>query len=130
MAAKRRKSIDDMVVQRMVRLLRKQEKEEKGLMGYIGLQPGSMKNWKYAGSYGYMKYMKEICEFLDTTPNYLFYGPDDPERRVTPMEREMIRMYREIDEGGKKRITDLMKDWNKRQNALSTGSEEQNGRDD
>ena len=129
MAAKRRKSIDDMVVQRMVRLLRKQGKEEKELMDYIGLQPGSMKNWKYAGSYGYMKYMKEICEFLDTTPNYLFYGPDDPERRVTPMEREMIQMYREIDEGGKKRITDLMKDWNKRQNSLSTGSEEHNGRD-
>ena len=110
MAAKRRKSIDDMVVQRMIRLLRKQGKEEKELMDYIGLQPKSMKNWKYAGSYGYMKYMGEICEFLDTTPNYLFYGPDDSERRMTPTEREMIRMYRDIDEGRKKRITDLMKD--------------------
>ena len=52
-----------MVVQRMVRLLRKQGKEEKELMDYIGLQPKSMKNWKYAGSYGYMKYIKEVCEF-------------------------------------------------------------------
>ena len=110
MASKRRKGIDDMVVQRMVRLLRKQGKEEKELMNYIGLQSGSMKNWKYAGSYGYMKYMKEICEFLDTTPNYLFYGPDDPERRMTPTEREMIQMYRDIDEDRKKHITDLMKD--------------------
>ena len=99
-----------MAVRRMVRLLRKQGKEEKELMDYIGLQPKSMKNWKYAGSYGYMKYIKEICEFLDTTPNYLFYGPDDPKRRMTSAEREMIRMYRDIDEGRKKRITDLMKD--------------------
>ena len=63
MTAKRRKSIDDMVVQRMVRLLRKQGKEEKELMDYIGLQPKSMKNWKYAGSYGYMKYMGRSANF-------------------------------------------------------------------
>ena len=99
-----------MVVRRMGRLLRKQGKAEKELMDYIGLQPGSMKNWKYAGSYGYVKYMKEICEFLDTTPNYLFYGPDDPERRMTPAEREMIQMYRNIDKDRKKHITNLMKD--------------------
>lgn len=109
MSPRRRKSIDDMVVRRMVRLLREQMKEEKDLMNEIGLRPGTMKNWKYAGSYGYMKYMKEICAFLDTTPNYLFYGTEDTEKRMTSMEKEMIRMYRSIDENGKNYIKDMMK---------------------
>ena len=84
MTVKRRKSIDNMVVQRMVRLLEKQEKEEKELMNYIGLQPGSMKNWKYTGSYGYMEYIKEICKFLEMTPNYLFLGPENEEDKLSP----------------------------------------------
>lgn len=78
-------------------------------MNYIGFQPWSMKNWKYAGSYGYMKYMKEICKFLETTLNYLFFGSDDQEKRMTPTEREMIQTYRDINEDRKKHITDLMK---------------------
>lgn len=31
-----------------------------------------MLRWKYDGSYVYIKYIDEICEFLDTNPNYLF----------------------------------------------------------
>ena len=99
-----------MVVQRMIRLLRKQGKEEKELMDYIGLQPKSMKNWKYAGSYGYMKYIKEICEFWDTTPNYLFYGPEKEEDKLSLEEMKILRKYRRLSSAKKKRIMDELRE--------------------
>lgn len=63
-----------------------------------------MSKWKYDGSYVYIKYIEKICEFLDTTPNYLFYGPEDEEERLSPTEKEIIRMYRSLDDGRKKCI--------------------------
>ncbi len=67
-----------------------------------------MPKWKYDGSYVYTKYIYEICEFLDTTPNYLFFGPEDEEERLSPAERELIRTYRGLDEGRKKCIRDTL----------------------
>ncbi len=101
MARTTRKTIDNPVVQRMVDLIREQGRKEKDLTDYLGIAPGAMPKWKYDGSYVYTKYIYEICEFLDTTPNYLFFGPEDEEERLSPAERELIRTYRSLDEGRK-----------------------------
>ena len=100
---------DNPVVQRIVELIREQGRKEKDLTDYIGIAPGAMSKWKYDGSYVYIKYIYEICEFLDTTPNYLFFGPDDEEERLSPGEKDMIRVYRELDDERKKCIQDTLR---------------------
>ena len=109
MARTTRKMTENPVVQRIVGLIREQGKKEKDLTDYIGIAPGAMSKWKYDGSYVYIKYIYEICEFLDTTPNYLFFGPEEDDERLTHKEREMIRMYRGLDAGKKKCITDTLR---------------------
>ena len=104
MARTTNRKIDNIVVQRIVDIIHQRGKQEKDLTDYLGLSPGSMSRWKYDGSYVYTKYIYEICEYLDTTPNYLFFGPEDEEERLTPDEKEMIQMYRSLDAGRKRCI--------------------------
>ena len=108
MATTTKKMTDNPVVQRMIELIRKRGKREKDLTDYLGLSPGAISKWKYDGSYVYIKHIEEICEFLDTTPNYLFFGPADEEERLTLAEKELIQTYRSLDEGRKKCIWDAI----------------------
>ena len=107
MATTNRKMTDSPIVNRIVGLIEEQGKKEKDLTDFIGISPGTMSKWKYDGSNVYLKYIEEICEFLETTPNYLFLGSDDEE--YTQTEKEMIRMYRSLDNGRKKCIRDTLK---------------------
>ena len=109
MARTTRKMTDNPVVQRIVGLIREQGKKERDLTDYIGIAPGAMSKWKYDGSYVYIKHIYEICEFLNTTPNYLFFGPEDTEERLSPGEKEMIRIYRSLDIGKRNCIMDTLK---------------------
>ena len=109
MATTTRPMTENPVVRRIVELIRKRGKHERDLTDYIGIAPGAMSKWKYDGSYVYIKYIKEICEFLDTTPNYLFLGPDDEEERLTPKERELLETYRKLDDGRKECITQTLR---------------------
>ncbi len=108
MATTTRKMTDNPVVQRIVALIKKKGKMEKDLTDHLGLSPGAMSRWKYDGSYVYIKYIEEICEFLDTTPNYLFLGPEDEEERLSSAEKEIIRAYRSLDEGRRKCIQETL----------------------
>ena len=107
MATTNSKMTDSPIVNRIVGLIEEQGKKEKDLTDFIGISPGTMSKWKYDGSNVYLKYIEEICEFLETTPNYLFLGSDDEE--YTQTEKEMIRMYRSLDNGRKKCIRDTLK---------------------
>lgn len=109
MARTTRKMTENQVVQRIVELIRKQGKREKDLTDYLGIAPGAMSKWKYDGSFVYIKYIEEICQFLDTTPNYLFLGPEDEEERLSPAEKDMVRIYRSFDDGRKKCIRDMLR---------------------
>ena len=104
-----RKLTDSSPVLRIMELLAERGKTEKDLTDFLGISPSGMTRWKYDGSNAYLKYIDEICEFLDTTPNYLFWGEADEEKRLTSEEIEMIRMYRNFDNGRKKCIMDTMK---------------------
>ena len=72
MATTNRKMTDSPIVNRIVGLIEEQRKKEKDLTDFIGISPGTMSKWKYDGSNVYLKYIEEICEFLETTPNYFF----------------------------------------------------------
>ncbi len=109
MATTNRKMTDNPVVLRIVQLIKEKGKRERDLTDYLGLSPGAMSKWKYDGSYVYTKYIYEICDFLDTTPNYLFFGPEDEAERLTPEEKELIVTYRSLDEGRKTCIRQTVK---------------------
>lgn len=48
-----------------------------------------MSKWMYDGSCVCVKYIEEIWEFLDKTPNYLFFGSGDEEECLLPTEKEI-----------------------------------------
>lgn len=108
MARTDKRLTDDPIVLRIMALLRKRKKTERELTEFLGISSGGMSKWKYYGSGEYLKYVEPICEFLDTTPNYLFFGPADEEERMTPVEKELIRMYRKMSQDKKRCIRDTM----------------------
>lgn len=109
MATTTRKTTENPVVQRIVELIREQGKKEKDLTDYLGISPGTMSKWKYDGSFVYIKHIDRICEFLDTTPNYLFFGPENEDERMTPVEKNVIKMYRSLENEKKKFVRDMLK---------------------
>ena len=108
MATTNREMTDNPIVHRIVNLIEEQGKKERDLTDYLGISPGTMSKWKYDGSNVYLKYIEGICEYLETTPNYLFYGKDE-EGRLSPAEKDMIRIYRKLDSGRKKCVRDTLK---------------------
>lgn len=109
MATTTKKMTEDPIVQRIIGLIRKRGKKEKALTDYLGVSSGSISKWKYDGSVMYLKHIEEICGFLDTTPNYLFFGWEEEEERLSMVEHDMIRRYRSLDDGRKKCIRDMIK---------------------
>ena len=108
MATTNREMTDNPTVHRIVDLIEKQGKKERDLTDYLGISPGTMSKCKYDGSNVYLKYIVEICEFLETTPNYLFYGEYEDDR-LSQVEKDMIRRYRKLDNGRKKCVRDTLK---------------------
>jgi len=107
MATTTKKLTDDPIVLRILGLIKKKGKKEKDLSGYLGISSGGISKWKYDGSVVYLKYIEEICEYLDTTPNYLFLGTDD-EDRISLGEKSMLQTYRGLDEGRKKLVQEMI----------------------
>lgn len=99
---------DNPTVNRILRLIKEKGKKEKDLTDYLKISSGSISKWKYDGSVVYLKYIEEICEFLDTTPNYLFFGFDE-EDQLLPGEKSLLKMYRSLDSEKKKFIRDMVK---------------------
>lgn len=108
MAKTDKKLTDDPVVLRILGLLKKKRKKELDLSRYLKISSGSISKWKYDGSIVYLKYIEEICEFLDTTPNYLFFGSDD-EDRISISEKKLLQMYRKLDNERKQCINDTVR---------------------
>ena len=104
-----RELTDNPVVLRILDLLKKQKKTDKELTAFLGVSHSTITKWKYDGSNVYLKYIDPICEYLDTTPNYLFFGITDEDEMLTSGEKEMIRMYRRLDEARKNCVRDTIK---------------------
>lgn len=108
MATTHRKLTDDPIVLRILGLLQAQGKTDKELTDYLGISAGAMTKWKYDGGHVYLKHIEAICDFLETTPNYLFYGTVDQEP-LTPAEKEVLQMYRNLDAGRKRCIRETLR---------------------
>ena len=109
MATTDKEMTDNQVVKRIIELVKCRGKKEIDLAEYLHIPTGSMAKWKYYGGTSYLRYIDQICEFLDTTPNYLFWGVEETEAQLSCSEKEMIRLYRNLEDGKKKCIRDTMK---------------------
>ena len=109
MATTDKEMTDNPVVIRIIELVKSRGKKEIDLAEYLHIPTGSMAKWKYYGGTSYLRYIDQICEYLDTTPNYIFWGLQETEGQLSLAEREMIRIYRDLEDGKKKCIRDTMK---------------------
>ena len=109
MATTDKEMTNNPVVIRIIELVKKLGKKEIDLAEYLHVPTGSMAKWKYYGGTSYLRYIDQICEFLDTTPNYLFWGEEETEGQLSYSEKEMIRVYRNLEDGKKKCIRETMK---------------------
>ena len=111
MSAPKSEITENPVVLRIVGLLEEQGKKDKELMDYLGVPQNMMSKWKYQDSTAYLKYVVEIAEFLNTSPNYLFLGNEKTKdiEGLTPMESEIILMLRQVDDGRRKCIRDTLR---------------------
>ncbi|MCR5232372.1 MAG: hypothetical protein K6E53_00460 [Lachnospiraceae bacterium] len=102
----------DPVMLRIIGLLEEQGKTDKEFTDFLGLVPGTFSHWKYDGNRtAYLQYINPICEMLETSPNYLFRGVEnmDDVAGLTPMENELIRLFRVVDAKKKRNIVDTLR---------------------
>ncbi len=106
-----REPVDNPVVERIEGLLQVQGKTQKGLIEFVGLANGAFTNWKYNNGRSYMDHLGAICEYLDTSPNYLLYGKDGEINKDTlsPVELELIKNYRRLDIQKKELLVQMAK---------------------
>lgn len=97
MATTTKQLTNDPIVLRILGLIKKEGKKEKDLSTHFGISSGGISKWKYDRSVVYLKYIEVKCEYLNTTPNYLFLGSDD-EDRLSLMEKSMLNAFRVLDE--------------------------------
>ena len=88
----------DFVVERILSLIEAQKVNDRDLENYIGVGRGMVSHWRYDGSTSYLRYIIPICKYLNTSPNYIFYGTEQVEDPVelTPVEKEIIKTYRKL----------------------------------
>ena len=89
---------NDIVVLKIMELLKIQGKTEKDLTDHVGLANTTFTKWKYKGLKSYRKHLDKIAEFLEVTPEYLTEGVDDiiNLNSMTASELRLIQMYRKM----------------------------------
>ena len=104
---------NDEIIGRISTLLKEKGMFEKDLVAYLGLAKGTYTNWKTNRSDSYLHFLKEICEFLDVTPNYLLLGDDGitvakGEDIFSKEEMSMISKFRKLGLDEKKYVNILV----------------------
>lgn len=72
---------------RIFDLLDEKEIEQKALAAMIGVSSDTVSNWRVGKSNSYNRYLVQIAQALETTPEYLLTG----EKGSPPPERDELR---------------------------------------
>ena len=70
----------------------------------LGIGKGMVSHWKYGDRNTYLYYINAICDFLGTNPNYLFRCVTEDSNELNPVEEDVLRMLRMVDELRQKHI--------------------------
>ena len=90
---------EDPVVDRIEEILKIQNKTQKEMMTYIGIDSSTFTTWRYANGKSYMKHIQGISDLLGVSTSFLLNGTPDEERMLYVEEDEMtlIKLYRILD---------------------------------
>ena len=86
---------------RMLSLLEQQQKQQKDLADFLGINKNNITDWKSGKSKSYNKYLYQIATYLNTTPEYLKGETDIKEipsdkssNNLSPEELAIVKAYR------------------------------------
>lgn len=68
--------MNETVIQRVVRLLKEQNRQDKELCDFIGVAQSTFVNWKKRETDPKSKYLPDIAEFLGVSEKYLLTGEE------------------------------------------------------
>lgn len=80
------------ILDRIVDLMKKQNKKQKDLTDYIGITKNAFTDWKSGRINSYVKYLPQIAEFLNCSVDYLLGRTDEP---VSPTDDDLLNLLRE-----------------------------------
>ena len=92
------KLTNDLVLNRILDLLKEKGKTEKEMTKYLGVSSSAFTPWKYRNSKAFMKYIDLIAIYLNVSVNYLLYGIDEEvnENNISLIEVELLKMFRKM----------------------------------
>lgn len=82
------------------------DKTQKDLTTYLGLDKSTFSSWKSGKSVSYNKYIDKIAEFFNVSVNY-FYDKDDSYVLLKD-ELNLINTYRNLTDHGKKQVINFV----------------------
>lgn len=95
------------ISERVFDTLKKQGKTQVALAEYLGLNKSTVGYWFKNGGGIPSECLMPICQFLGISPTFVLTGIPDPEPEEAPVsdmtedERELIRVYRQLDREGR-----------------------------
>ncbi len=95
---------DEGIAERIFNLMKDRGVTDKELEEHLGIGKGMVSHWKYGGRNTYLRYINAICDFLETNPNYIFRGVTEDSKELNPIEEDILRMLRMVDEPKQKHI--------------------------
>ncbi len=109
MRQSKRTLTDDLIVLRIMNLLKSKKKTDKELSDHLELTHGITTAWKYGGSKSYRPHINEIAEFLEGFPNYLLRGIDEDVNLATSeTEITLIKGFRTVNSDRKRHIMEMI----------------------
>lgn len=93
------------ILDRISYLLKADNKEQKDLTNFLGLNNVAFSDWKAGKSKSYLKYLIEIAEFFDVSIDYLAYGKENLLiSELSDDEQELLNNYKKLSDKSKGRI--------------------------
>lgn len=84
------------ICERMFSRMKKDGKMPADLCRIIGVGTAQTTAWKQRNTDPPAKYIYQISQFLDVSLEWLLTGVDNSKGHLTPMETEMLALFREV----------------------------------
>jgi len=89
------------ICERIFAELDKQNKMAADMCRVLGVGTSQTTSWKNRNTDPPAKYMVQIADFLDVSLEYLLTGVDNSSSKLSPLETDLLAMFRELPVGQK-----------------------------
>lgn len=88
------------ICERMFQIIEEKGKKTADLCRILEIGTGQTTTWKKRNTDPPAKYITQICEFLEVTPEYLLTGKECSNLNLTENEKEMLQHFKKLSERG------------------------------